>query len=91
MYKYIMLETENSHRTRRSARLPDVGRPRIRPLDETAALSFKVSPELIRELDAEAARLTVERGPGASKVSRTEAVKVILAKWLAARTAKPRQ
>jgi hypothetical protein len=85
VHKYIMLETENSHRNRRSAKLPDVGRPRIRPLDETAALSFKVSPELIRELDAEAARLTAERGPGASKVSRTEAVKVILAKWLAAR------
>ena len=34
--------------------------------------------------------MTVERGPGASKVSRTEAVKVILAKWLADRS-KPRQ
>jgi hypothetical protein len=77
-----MLETENSQRHRRSAKLPDVGRPRIRPLDETAALSFKVSPELIRALDAEAVRLTAERGPGASKVSRTEAVKVILARWL---------
>ena len=77
-----MLETEYSQRPRRSAKLSDVGRPRIRPLDETAALSFKVSPELIRALDAEAVRLTAERGPGASKVSRTEAVKVILARWL---------
>jgi hypothetical protein len=87
-----MLETENSQRHRRSAKLSDVGRPRIRPLDETAALSFKVAPELIRALDAEAARLTAERGPGASKVSRTEAVKVILANWLAARAerSKPR-
>jgi hypothetical protein len=90
VYNYIMLETENSQRHRRSAKLPDVGRPRIRPLDETAALSFKVSPALIRALDAEAARLTAERGPGASKVSRTEAVKVILARWLESQ-AKPRQ
>jgi hypothetical protein len=78
-----MLETENSQRSRKSAKLSDVGRPRIRPLDETAALSFKVPPALIRALDAEAARLTAERGPGASKASRTEAVKVILAKWFA--------
>ena len=85
-----MLETENSLRPRKSAKLPEVGRPRIRPIDETAALSFKVSPALIRALDAEAARLTSERGPGASKVSRTEAVKVILAKWLADHT-KPKQ
>jgi len=85
-----MLETENSQRQRRSAKLPDVGRPRIRPLDETAALSFKVSPALIHALDAEAARLTAERGPGASKVSRTEAVKIILNRWLADRS-KPRQ
>lgn len=86
-----MLETKNSHQTRESARLPDMGRPRIRPLNETAALSFKVAPELIRALDEEAARLTAERGPGASKVSRTEAVKVILAKWLSNRNTKPRQ
>lgn len=84
-----MVETENSQRGRKSAKLADVGRPRIRPLDETAALSFKVSPALIRALDAEAARLTAERGPGASKVSRTEAVKVILGRWLAEQSAKP--
>ncbi|MGD0839318.1 MAG: hypothetical protein ABSB49_22010 [Polyangia bacterium] len=36
------------------------------------------------------ATLTVDRGPGASKVSRTEAIKVILARWMAER-AKSRQ
>jgi hypothetical protein len=34
-------------------------------------------------LDAEALRLTAERGPGARRVSRSEMVTVILAKWLA--------
>ena len=82
--------TENSQRSHKSARLSDVGRPRIRPLTESIALGFKAAPDLVQALDAEAARLTAERGPGASKVSRTEAIKVILAKWLADQ-AKPRQ
>ena len=83
--------TESSHRSHKSAKLPDVGRPRVRALTETINIGFKADPELVSALDEEAAHLTAERGPGASKVSRTEAVKVILAKWLAARTAKPRQ
>lgn len=82
--------TENSHRSHKSARLPDVGRPRVRALNETINIGFKAAPDLVEALDREADRLTAERGPGASKVSRTEAIKVILAKWLADQ-AKPRQ
>jgi hypothetical protein len=82
---------ENSHRSNKSARLPDVGRPRVRALTETINIGFKADPELVRALDEEAAHLTSERGPGASKVSRTEAIKVILAKWMADRSKKPRQ
>jgi hypothetical protein len=85
-----MLTMENSHRHLKSTKLPDVGRPRTRPPGEDTILSSKVSDATVKALDAEAARMTVERGPGASKVSRTEAVKVILAKWLADRS-KPRQ
>ncbi len=81
---------QNSHRSQKSARLPDVGRPRVRALTETINIGFKAEPDLVRALDAEAARLTADRGPGASKVSRTEAIKVILAKWLADQS-KPRQ
>lgn len=82
--------TENSHRSHKSARLPDVGRPRVRALTETINIGFKAAPDLVEALDREAGRLTAERGPGASKVSRTEAIKVILAKWLADHS-KPRQ
>jgi hypothetical protein len=85
-----MQMAENSQRSHKSARLVDVGRPRKRALSETINIGFKADPELVRALDDEAARLTAERGPGASKVSRTEAIKVILAKWLADRS-KPRQ
>jgi hypothetical protein len=76
---------ENSQRSHKSARLSDVGRPRVRALTETINIGFKAEPNLVRALDEEAARLTAERGPGASKVSRTEAIKVILAHWLATR------
>ena len=81
-----MQMAENSQRSHKSARLTDVGRPRVRALTETINIGFKADPELVRALDEEATRLTAERGPGASKVSRTEAIKVILAKWLADRT-----
>jgi hypothetical protein len=81
-----MLTAENSRRTTKSARLTDgMGRHRTRPLGEDTVLSFKVSDALVRALDAEALRLTADRGPGASKVSRSEMVKLILAKWLDAR------
>ena len=81
---------ENSQRSQKSARLPEVGRPRVRALTETINIGFKAEPDLVRALDDEAARLTAERGPGASKVSRTEVIKVVLARWLAERS-KPRQ
>ncbi|MBN2573554.1 MAG: hypothetical protein JXP73_03240 [Deltaproteobacteria bacterium] len=66
-----------------------MGRPRIRALTETINIGFKAEPKLVRALDEEAARLTAERGPGASKVSRTEVIKVILARWLADRIERP--
>ena len=83
------MDAEKMTNTRKSARLGDVGRPKIRPADEDTILSFKVSATLVKALDAEAERMTEERGPGASRVSRTEAVKVILGRWLADH-AKPR-
>ena len=83
-----MLESENSHRTRKSAKLADVGRPRIRPAGENTALSFKATDEFIAMLDKAAESLTRERPPGSSKVSRTEAIKILLAEALAARAAR---
>jgi hypothetical protein len=77
---------ENSQRTSKSARLSDVGRPRTRPEGEETILSFRVSDATINALDAEASRLTSERGPGASKVSRTEMVKMIIARWMSERS-----
>ena len=81
---------ENSQRSHKSARLTDVGRPRVRALTETINIGFKAAPDLVQALDTEAAQLTAERGPGASKVSRTEVIKLVLARWLADRS-KPRQ
>ncbi len=77
-----MVSVENSRRAVNSAKVADVGRPRTRPPTETTTLSFKADPKLIAALDSEAERITRERGPGASKVSRTEAIKVILHAWL---------
>jgi hypothetical protein len=81
-----MLEVENSHRTRKSARMPDVGRPRTRPPGENTVLSFKVGDEFIALLDKAAEALTRERPPGSSRVSRTEAIKILLSEALAARS-----
>jgi hypothetical protein len=87
-----MLEAENSQRGKKSAKVADVGRPRIRPLGENTALSFKVTDEFIAMLDKAAEDLTRERPPGSSKVSRTEAIKILLSEALKARAdrAKPR-
>jgi hypothetical protein len=85
-----MLEAENSHRGKKSAKLADVGRPRIRPPGEITVLSFKVTDEFIAMLDKAAESLSRERPPGSSKVSRTEAIKILLSEALAARS-KPRQ
>ena len=81
-----MLEAENSQQTTGSAKLPDVGRPRIRPPGENTVLSFKVSDELIAMLDKAAEALTRERPAGSSRVSRTEAIKILLSEALAARS-----
>jgi hypothetical protein len=85
-----MLEAENSQRNKKSAKLADVGRPRTRPPGETTVLSFKVTDEFIAMLDKAAESLSRERPPGSSKVSRTEAIKILLSEALTARS-KPRQ
>jgi hypothetical protein len=80
-----MLEVENSHRGRKLVKALDVGRPRIRPPGEVTVLSFKVTDEFIAMLDKAAETLTRERPAGSSKVSRTEAIKILLTEALAAR------
>jgi len=85
-----MLEGEKLESSKKSGKLPDVGRPRTRPPGPKTTLSFQVSDELVAILDAEAARMTAERGLGASKVTRSELVNIILAKWASAHS-KPRQ
>ncbi len=59
---------------KKSARLLDVGRPKIRPVDEDTILSFKVSAALVKALDAEAERMTTEKPAGSARVSRSEAI-----------------
>lgn len=80
-----MVEVENSRRAGKSAKLPDVGRPRIRPPGENTVISFKVTDELIASLDKAAEAMSRERPPGSSRVSRTEAIKILLSEALAAR------
>ena len=80
-----MLMSENSQSSKKSAKLADVGRPRTRPPGEKTTLSFQVEDASLKALDAEAERLTAERGPGARKVSRSEMVTVIIAKWMSDR------
>jgi hypothetical protein len=83
-----MLEVDNSRRTK--VRMTDVGRPKTRPPGEDTILSFKVEPKLVKALDGEAARMSAERPAGSARISRTEAIKVILYRWLESQ-AKPRQ
>ena len=83
-----MLEVENSQGTK--VRMADVGRPRTRPAGEDTILSFKVEPKLVKALDSEAARMSAERPAGSARISRTEAIKVILYRWLDTQS-KPRQ
>jgi len=68
----------------------EVGRPRIRPPGEVTVLSFKVTDDFIAMLDKAAEDLTRERPPGSSKVSRTEAIKILLSEALATRAARPK-
>ena len=74
----------NSHRRTRSARLPDVGRPRKRPPGENTVLSFKVGDDLIRLLDEESERMTTEQPPGHASISRGELIRILLHEGLAA-------
>jgi hypothetical protein len=77
--------SENSQSSKKSAKLSYVGRPRTRPPGEKTTLSFQVEDAFLKALDKEAERLTAERGPGARKVSRSEMVTVIIAKWMSDR------
>lgn len=81
-----MLEGEKLKSSKKSVNIPDVGRPRTRPPGPKTTLSFQVSEDLVAVLDTEAARMTAERGLGASKVTRSELVNMILSEWAAARS-----
>lgn len=83
-----MQVTENSHRSKGSAKLPDVGRPRTRPPGETLSLGIKVNPALAAALDEEAKIMTAEQPPGRATISRGELIRIALHEWLAARAAK---
>ncbi len=76
---------ENSQRHRRSAKLPDVGRPRTRPPGETLSLGIKVDPKLAEALDAEVKLMNAEQPPGRASISRGELIRIALHEWLAAR------
>jgi hypothetical protein len=77
------MNTEKSTTTKERARIADVGRPKIRPEDEDTTLSFKASATLIKALDQEAARMSAEKPAGSARVSRSEAIKIILNRWIA--------
>ena len=63
----------------------DVGRPRTRPPGEDVIIGFKITDTLAKALDAEAELMTHERPVGASRVSRTECLKILIGEALAAR------
>jgi len=84
------MSMEKSTTAKDRARIPDVGRPKIRPADEDTTLSFKASAALIKALDVEAARMSDEKPAGSARVSRSEAIKIILNSWVADHS-KPRQ
>jgi hypothetical protein len=77
------MDVEKMTTSKKSARLADVGRPKIRPLDEDTTLSFKASAKLIKDLDLEADRMSAEKPAGSARVSRSEAIKIILNSWIA--------
>jgi len=77
--------TENSQHNKRSAKLAPMSRPRKRPEGADIILGFKVPDALVKALDAEAEEMTRERPPMATKVSRTETIKILLAEALDAR------
>ncbi len=64
----------------RPLRSRSMGRPKKTPPGTEMTLSFKVESELIAAIDAEAVRML----PG-GKVSRTQAIKVLLSEALASR------
>ncbi|MGC9986688.1 MAG: hypothetical protein ABSF35_24110 [Polyangia bacterium] len=90
-----MLDMENSQRSKKAAKLADVGRPRTRPPGEDTVLSLKVTDDLVSALDAEAKAMNAEQAPGRASISRGELIRILLHEGLAAhakaRTGKPRQ
>ena len=85
-----MIEVENSQRNKKAAKVLYVGRPRTRPPGEDMVLSFRVTEETLTTLDRLADKMTAERPAGSSRVTRTEAVKILLSDAIAARTGTPR-
>ena len=73
---------ENSNSGKKSAKLPVVGRPRIRPPGEPTVLSFKVEDELVRLLDEETEIMNREQPRGRSAISRGELVRLALYDWI---------
>lgn len=74
----------NSQGQGRSVRMPDVGRPRKRLEHEDSALSYRVSADLIRELDAECEAMNKEQEPGRPRLSRGDVCRILLHEGLAA-------
>ena len=90
-----MLDMENSQRSKKSAKVADVGRPRTRPPGEDTILSLKVTDDLVSALDAEAKAMNADQPPGRAAISRGELIRILLHEGLAAhakaRASKPRQ
>jgi hypothetical protein len=80
-----MLTNENSQRNKGREKMPAMGRKRQAAADADIILGFKVAPALVQALDAESEAMTHERGIGASQVSRTETIKILLSEALAVR------
>jgi hypothetical protein len=80
-----MLMTDNSQPNKGREKVPAMGRKRKAAAGADVILGFKVADTLVKALDAESDHMTRERGLGASQVSRTETIKVLLAEALAAR------
>ena len=80
-----MVANENSQRNKGREKMPAMGRKRQAAADADIILGFKVAPALVKALDAESEAMTQERGIGASQVSRTETIKILLSEALAVR------
>jgi hypothetical protein len=71
----------------KTAKTAKVGRPRVRPLNETVPLSIKIDPDLMRALDTEVEAANVGLPLGRARVSRGELIRMALHEWIATRKA----